>query len=229
MDFASPPIQFLPLIAQPLGSEDCLYLNVWRPATKEKRLPVHVWIHGGDNLVGSADMNPDFHGQPLASAANAVFVSINYRLGIFGWFAHPSLRSRDPETDSGNYGLLDIIESLRWIRNNIEAFGGDPEKVTIAGESSGALNVLCLLLAPSAKGLFRAASVQSPFLPEPRREEAEAFADRLIVDYLVRSGKSPRKLAAAFLASKSGFEIAALLRSADPFDLAPRPPRDRVE
>jgi len=228
-EFASPPIQLLPLIAQPLGSEDCLYLNVWRPATRETGLPVHVWIHGGDNLVGSADMNPDFHGQPLASAAKAVFVSINYRLGIFGWLAHPSLRSGDPETDSGNFGLLDIIESLRWIKKNIEAFGGDPERVTITGESSGALNVLCLLLAPSARGLFHAASAQSPFLPEPGREEAEAFADTLIVDYLVRSGRASRKLAPALLASMSGFEISAMLRSADPFDLMPRPPKDRVE
>ncbi len=109
------------------GCEDCLYLNIRRPETDEKDLPVYVWIHGGGNSIGSADMVPDYRGDTLASRGNPVFVSINYRLGPFGWFTHSVLRTglpEDKDDDSGNYGTLDIIRALEWIQENIVYFGG---------------------------------------------------------------------------------------------------------
>uniref|UniRef100_UPI0025DF4CC9 carboxylesterase family protein n=1 Tax=uncultured Caulobacter sp. TaxID=158749 RepID=UPI0025DF4CC9 len=118
-------------------SEDCLTLNVWAPAGA-KTLPVMVWIHGGA-LLGGSSSEPLYDGAKLARQG-IVFVSINYRLGLLGYFAHPALSAESPQKLSGNYGLLDQIESLRWVRDNIEAFGGDPEQVTIAGESAGGLS-----------------------------------------------------------------------------------------
>jgi len=220
VDFGNWPVQQLPVIGDAFGSEDCLYLNIWRPATAESGLPVHVWIHGGDNSVGSSDINPDFHGQPLASKANIVFVSINYRLGIFGWFSHPSLRTGDPENDSGNFGTLDIIAALEWLRDNVAAFGGDPGNVTVTGESSGALNVLTLLIAPKARGLFSKAAAESPYRPTATIAEAEQFSEDIIRRFLVRRhiAKNERE-AALLLAAMPKKEIARLLRAADSMEL----------
>ena len=163
--YSDPCVQYSPLgRGKIIGSEDCLYLNVWRPETAEQDLPVYVWIHGGGNSIGSANMVPDYEGYNLASRGNLVFVSINYRLGPFGWFAHPSLRtgeSGDEYNDSGNFGTLDIIQALKWINRNIGFFGGDPDRVTIAGESAGAFNVTSLLVSPQAAGLFHGAVSQS--------------------------------------------------------------------
>lgn len=141
-------------------SEDCLYLNVWRPtqATTD-RLPVLFWIHGGGYVMGAASQ-PLYDGLDLA-AGGAVVVSINYRLGPFGFMAHPALSQESPRGVSGNYGILDQIEALRWVRRNIAAFGGDPERVTIFGESAGGGSVLCLMVSPEAQGLFHRAIVQS--------------------------------------------------------------------
>jgi len=149
-----------------VGSEDCLYLNVWRPDTTEENLPVFVWIHGGGNSIGTGSQ-PGYNGANFADRNNAVYVSINYRLGPMGWFTHPALREDEIEcavddmaclkeamaiaiNNSGNFGTLDIIKSLEWIKKNIKAFGGDKHNVTIAGESAGAHNVLSLLLSPLA-------------------------------------------------------------------------------
>jgi para-nitrobenzyl esterase len=142
-------------------SEDCLFLNIWTPAgTPEDRLPVMVWIHGGGYTAGSASHLAFYDGEQLASKG-VVLVSINYRLGPFGFFAHPLLSQESERGVSGNYGLLDQIAALRWVQRNIEAFGGDPGCVTVFGESAGAGSVAHLLVSPLADGLFHRAIAQS--------------------------------------------------------------------
>jgi para-nitrobenzyl esterase len=141
-------------------SEDCLFLNVWTPAKRTaEKLPVLYWIHGGAFVIGAASQ-PLYDGEELARLG-CVVVSINYRLGLFGFLAHPALSQEANDKVSGNYGLLDLIEGLRWVRRNIAAFGGDPERVTIFGESAGGISVLCLMVAPEARGLFHGAIAQS--------------------------------------------------------------------
>ena len=174
-EFGNKAAQVLPVLNWTIGNEDCLYLNVWRPADDRSKLPVYFWIHGGGNTMGSASSS-DYHGHALASRAGVVFVSVSYRLGPFGWFSHPGLTTGYPEDDSGNYGTLDLIAALEWVRDNISAFGGDPENVTIAGESAGAFNVLTLLLAPKARGLFHKAVVQSGYRTDSTPEMMRAFA-----------------------------------------------------
>lgn len=146
-------------------AEDCLSLNVWAPAGG-KKLPVMVWIHGGA-LLGGGSSEPLYDGAKLAKQG-IVLVSINYRLGLLGYFAHPALSAESPRKLSGNYGLLDQIEALRWVRDNIAAFGGDPGQVTIAGESAGGLGAIALMASPQAKGLFQRAIVQSGYMPAYR-------------------------------------------------------------
>jgi para-nitrobenzyl esterase len=200
-----------------VGSEDCLYLNIWRPDTEERNLPVYVWIHGGGNSIGSAHQVSDFHGDAIADRSNLIFVSINYRLGPFGWFLHPSLDGSDvpdgsggrnlpAEDNSGNYGTLDIIEALRWIQANIEAFGGDPSRVLIAGESAGAMNVLSLLLAPQASGLFTHAVIQSGLPRMESREAGEAIGLQLEAELLDDAAPPTHDIRAA-LTDFSGREI----------------------
>jgi len=141
-------------------SEDCLYLNVWRPVgSATEPMPVLFWIHGGGYTMGAASQ-PLYDGALLAEPG-AIVVSINYRLGPFGFLAHPALSQESPQGTSGNYGILDQIEALRWVQRNIAAFGGDPNRVTIFGESAGAGSVMCLMVAPQAGGLFHAAIAQS--------------------------------------------------------------------
>lgn len=142
-------------------SEDCLTLNIWAPADAF-RAPVFVWIHGGA-LLGGSSKESLYDGTQLA-AHGIVVVSINYRLGVLGFLAHPELSVESPLGVSGNYGLLDQIEALRWIKRNIGAFGGDPSKVTIAGESAGGLSVMYLMAAPDARGLFSKAIAQSAYM-----------------------------------------------------------------
>lgn len=142
-------------------SEDCLTLNIWTPA-KAKNAPVFVWIHGGA-LAGGSSREPIYDGKRLAERG-VIVVSINYRLGILGWFAHPGLSAESPQHVSGNYGLLDQMAALTWVHNNITAFGGDPKNVTIAGESAGGLSAMYLLTSPLARGLFAKAIVQSGYM-----------------------------------------------------------------
>jgi len=213
--FAGPCTQFQPLTGKIIGSEDCLYLNVWRPQSAQTGLPVYVWIHGGGNSIGSASFVPDYYGHSLARRGNLVFVSVNYRLGPLGWFTHPALREGlSPEDDSGNYGTLDLIAALRWIRENIAAFGGDPGTVLIAGESAGAMNVLSLLLAPAARGLFHRAVIESgaPMTHEP--EEGERKARQVLLRLLVLARKARNLNAAeAVLDGMKGPEARAFLRA----------------
>ena len=154
-EFGPSPIQ---AGSQENMSEDCLYLNVWTPAKSPKeKLPVLVWIYGGGFAGGSTSY---YDGAPLAEQG-VVLVSINYRVGKLGFFAHPELSAETEQGTSGNYGLLDQIAGLKWIQNNISKFGGDPDKVTIFGESAGGISVSMLCASPLAKGLFRGAISQS--------------------------------------------------------------------
>ena len=145
----------------PQTSEDCLFLNVWAPA-KAHKAPVFFWIHGGA-LSGGSGSEPLYDGTKLAERG-IVVVTINYRLGPLGFLVHPALSAESRRNISGNYGLLDQIEALGWVKRNIAAFGGDPANVTIAGESAGGLSVMYLMAAPSARGLFAKAITQSAYM-----------------------------------------------------------------
>lgn len=141
-------------------SEDCLYLNVWTPSTPPSNsLPVMVWIHGGGFVAGSAS-EPRQDGERLAEKG-VIVVGINYRLGAFGFFAHPELTKESGHGASGNYGLLDQVAALQWVHRNIAAFGGDPARVTIFGESAGSFSVSALMASPLARGLFQRAIGES--------------------------------------------------------------------
>jgi para-nitrobenzyl esterase len=141
-------------------SEDCLYLNVWTPkASPDAKLPVMVWIYGGGFQAG-ATSEPRQDGEPLAHKG-VVVVSMNYRLGIFGFFSHPELTKESPHHASGNYGLQDQSAALQWVRKNIAAFGGDPENVTIFGESAGSFSVSALMASPTSKALIHRAIGES--------------------------------------------------------------------
>ncbi len=229
------------------GSEDCLYLNVWAPRMESEeaaadgaRLPVMVWIHGGGNTTGEGGAAM-YDGARLAGTQNVVVVSFNYRLGPFGWFSHPALRARaaNPEEASGNFGTLDQIRALEWVQSNIEEFGGDPGNVTIFGESAGATDVLALLLAAPAKGLFHRAIAQSGSTRSVSRAEAENALDapqpgrphgsaEIIVSLLERAGIVPDREAARryaedlpeadlvdFLRGRSAREIIEAFRDPD--------------
>jgi para-nitrobenzyl esterase len=145
----------------PTSSEDCLYLNVWTPnlSARQPPLPVMVWIHGGSNTNGEGS-SPTYDGSALAKKG-VVVVTINYRLGVFGFMAHPALTAESPSHSSGNYGLLDQIEALKWVRRNIGAFGGDSDRVTVFGESAGSTDIMHLMASPLAKGLFQRAIAES--------------------------------------------------------------------
>ncbi len=146
------------LFQDPPFSEDCLYLNVWTPALgKPETRPVIVWIHGGSNKAGWS-FEPNYDGENLAAAGDVVVVTIAYRLGVFGFFSHPSLRG---SAAPANFGLLDQIAALRWVRGHIRAFGGDPARVTVAGESAGAADIGYLLASPLARSLYTRAISQS--------------------------------------------------------------------
>jgi len=166
-------------------SEDCLYLNVWAPSEKgDGKLPVMVWLYGGGFQQGSA-ANPVFDGSRLAHRG-VVVISINYRVGIFGFLAHPELTAESPQHASGNYGLLDQVAGLQWVKRNVAAFGGDPDNVTIFGQSAGAAAVTYLFGSPLARGLFaRGISESFGFANKSMTGLAEAeksgsaFADKI--------------------------------------------------
>lgn len=157
-----------------LGAEDCLHVNVWAPAAAGAARPVMVWIHGGGNAAGSAT-DPLYDGRRLAEAGDVVVVSVNYRLGQLGYLADASLADGG---SVGNYGTLDQIAALRWVHDNVAAFGGDPANVTVFGESAGGRNTCTLLAAPAARGLFHRAIIESgacKFLDD--RATAQTTAD----------------------------------------------------
>ncbi|MCP5183849.1 MAG: carboxylesterase family protein [Pseudomonadales bacterium] len=140
-------------------NEDCLYLNIWTPAATDAALPVMVWLHGGSHTTGFGHARI-FDGTRLASRG-VVLVTINYRLGALGFLAHPALADGDEHGSTGNYGLLDAIAALTWVRDNIAAFGGNPDNVTVFGQSAGSQSVCALTVSPLARGLFHRAIGQS--------------------------------------------------------------------
>jgi para-nitrobenzyl esterase len=162
-----------PRLRGPSQSEDCLYLNVWAPVNAEPgSLPVMVWIHGGGFMGGSgSDLRSD--GARMA-AEGVVVVSFNYRAGLFGFLAHPALSRESPHGVSGNYGLLDQLLALRWVRDNIRGFGGDPRRVTAFGVSAGSASISLLLTSPLSAGLFQQAALHSPGACRPLATLAEA-------------------------------------------------------
>lgn len=230
-----------------VGDEDCLRLNIFAPAATadaapQQRRPVMVWIHGGGLSVGTA-ASYDVARQ-LAVQDGVVVVSFNYRLGVLGWFAHPALQEEPGVTDqerSGNFGLLDAIAALRWVRDNIATFGGDPGCVTIFGESAGGQMALLLMASPLAAGLFHRAIAQSPVAetfsmaeavhgtlsPLPsRRSGSRAVAQRLMDASGVTPQEPPADLA-AWLRSRSVSELlAAFTPGSVGIYLSPRPVRD---
>jgi len=154
-------------------SEDCLYLNIWTTAKSEKdRLPVMVWIHGGGFTRGAGSL-PSYDGENLARKGS-VIVTINYRLSVFGFYAHPALTAESEHHASGNYGLMDQVAALQWVKKNISAFGGDPGRVTIFGESAGSWSVNVLTATPLAKGLFQRAIGESGAQFSPMKSLAGA-------------------------------------------------------
>jgi len=173
------------------GMEDCLYLNVWRPWSDATDLPVYFWIHGGGNTTGSASYTPDYLGEEFVERTGAVYVSLNYRLGPMGWFTHPALRDAagDNTLDrSGNFGTLDILKALEWVQENIKAFGGNPDNVTVGGESAGAFNIISLLMSGESRGMFHKAVIRSGGTVTASVEEGDKKSGEIIRTLLVRDG-----------------------------------------
>lgn len=169
--------------------EDCLFLNVWTPAMRGgKALPVLVWIYGGSNTWGTAEEEP-YDGANLSSNG-IVVVTINYRVGAMGFFAHKVLSDESTRQSSGNYGLLDQIAALRWVRRNITDFGGDPYNVTIAGESAGGSDVLYLMASPLAQALFHRAVAMSPYVLHPKEYRTLAGEQQRLQKIIDRLGLS---------------------------------------
>jgi len=215
---------------EPTGSEDCLYLNVYAPHFEpgavprgEERLPVMLWIHGGGNTIGDARV---YDAGRLAMRHRLIVVTVQYRLGVFGWFAHPALRDGSPTPDdrSGNYGTLDLVRALHWVEQNISVFGGDPERVTVFGESAGGRNTFSMLLSARARGLFHRAIVQSGAIRTLPMARAEHFVDapdpgddwssgEVLLKLLIREGEAmDRESAKASLAAMSDAKVARYLR-----------------
>lgn len=166
------------------GSEDCLYINVWTGAkAASERRPVIVWTYGG-GFSGGSGSEPRYDGEMLARKG-AVVVTYNYRLGVFGFLAHPDLAKESSHHTSGNYAMMDMQAALRWVQKNIESFGGDPQRVTIDGESAGAIMVAAMVGSPEGKGLFKRAAAQSgawmgtSIARMTTREQAEAAGVKL--------------------------------------------------
>ncbi len=191
IDYGNPCIQFGGPLAGVegsegvvVGNEDCLTLNVWAPRaaiSANKKLPVMYWIHGGGNDSGTGMV---YQGHHLAGEKDVVVVTINYRVGMLGWFSHDAVRSTasNLEDASGNFGTLDIIHGLKWVQNNISQFGGDPDNVTIFGESAGGRNVYSMLASPLAKGLFHKAISQSGTPDTTLLTLAEEFDDNKLTN-----------------------------------------------
>jgi para-nitrobenzyl esterase len=174
--------------AEETQSEDCLYLNVWSPGLDNSRRPVMVWVHGGAFNRGSGS-NPSYSGSKLAQRGNVVVVTINYRLGSLGFLHLDKITGgRIPAT--GNEGLSDQIAALRWVRDNISSFGGDPNNITVFGESAGAMSIGCLLAMPLARGLFQKAILQSGSNTFKTLDEATQLAEQFLGLLGVKAGEA---------------------------------------
>jgi len=237
IEYGNPCVQFSSPLAgvegengQVVGDEDCLSLNVWAPksalsgsgGSAVKKLPVMYWIHGGGNDSGSGKV---YQGHHLAGEKDVIVVTINYRVGMLGWFSHDAIRatSSNLEDASGNYGTLDIIHGLKWVQQNIEQFGGDPGNVTIFGESAGGRNVYSMLASPLAKGLFHRAISQSGTPDTTLLILAEDFDDKKMVDPVSGLKNSSNGLISLVLSdadpSATKEDIRQEIRSSKPADL----------
>ena len=182
IDFSPRPVQKSGILYEFRSeemSEDCLYLNIWTAAnSSDERRPVYVFIHGGSFIHGDGSQ-PAYDGESMAKQG-VVYISINYRLGVFGFLAHPDLSKESANGASGNYGLLDQVAALKWIKQNISAFGGDPNNITIGGESVGAQSISAHMTSPLSRGLFSAAIAQSSSLLDSRGLiKSKASAEKL--------------------------------------------------
>ena len=198
-----------PLTTTPIGSEDCLYLNIFRPKNAGNNLPVFVWIHGGAEVFGQASI---YNGAFLASQENMIVVVIQYRLGPFGWLYLPALNPGGTAEDlSGNYGTLDTIKAVKWVRDNIRSFGGDPHNITVGGQSAGGFNTLTLLTSPLSQGTFQKAFPMSAGggVIAPSKTLAYNIAETLLG--IIPPGTP---LASTPSPTKTDAQIAALLRGA---------------
>lgn len=211
---------------QLVGNEDCLTLDIYAPQEVDpsQPLPVMFWIHGGGNTIGTGR---SYDGSALASEQQVLVVNINYRLGVLGWLSHPALRTTasDAFEASGNFSNLDMVLALDWVQDNIAAFGGDPDRVTIFGESAGGRNVFALLASPTASGLFHGAIAQSGLAGTTTLQRAENYRDdpnpgaglssrELVLTWLQQTGRAAsREAARALQDSLSAQEMAAFLRS----------------
>lgn len=198
---------------QPIGSEDCLYMNIWRPLNKRTKLPVIVYLHGGSHIYGAGSL---YSGVKIAQQG-AVYVSLNYRLGLFGWLHHPALktaRHEDRLSNTGNFGTLDIIQALRFIQNNIGAFGGDATNITVIGQSAGASHVFSLLVSPLAEGLLHKAVMLSPGLLNQNPDTALTYAQGLLQTLVILNGlASDTESARLYLANQDDDWVRAFLHS----------------
>jgi para-nitrobenzyl esterase len=191
------------------GSQDCLSLNVWVPEhAASESLPVALFLHGGGNVSGSSAM-PAYDGRELAARGRLVVVSANYRLGALGYLAHPELSAESDPPSSGNYGLLDQIAVLEWIRKNIGVFGGDRQRVLVFGQSAGARNLCALLVSPRAEGLFQRAVMQSGACELETLAASETFG----ADVARRAGCADGELAASCLRTRYAVELIKALPS----------------
>lgn len=190
-------------------SEDCLYLNVWTPAARgNKLLPVLLYFYGGGFVAGDGS-EPRYDGESMATKG-IVSITINYRLGLFGFFAHPELTKESPHHSSGNYGVFDQNAALQWVQQNIAAFGGDPKRVTIAGESAGSVSVSAQMASPLSKSLFAGAIGESGSLLGALPASPLSKAEQTGVDFSKRMGVNS-------LAELRAVPAATLLDSATKF------------
>ncbi|WP_353505965.1 carboxylesterase/lipase family protein [Variovorax fucosicus] len=216
------------MLGKPVGSENCLFVNIWRPATTDKNLPVLLFVHGGSNISGyTAD--PLYDGATLAKAANAVVITASYRLGILGFLNIPQLRpGGSAGDDSGNFALLDNMAALRFIKNNVANFGGDPGNVTLSGESAGATNLLAVMTSPMAKGLFHkafemsggislASNLPPGSLPTLSPASVSLAQGAAILEKLLVADGTAADAAAAkiYIATRTPAQIADYLRAQD--------------
>ena len=223
-------------LGQTVGAEDCLYLNIWRPSNSASPRPVVVFVHGGSNISGyTAD--PVYDGAMLATTANVVVVTVNYRLGIFGFLNQTQLKTgANANDDSGNFAILDVIKSLQFVQRNIAAFGGDPARVTLMGQSAGAVDIYAVLasplvvnaspallhrLAPISGGLSLASELPPGSLATLSPASAyQAQGNLLLLNMLVADGTAADTTAAqAYVATQTNAQIAAYLRSKTPDQL----------
>jgi len=223
-------------LGQTVGAEDCLYLNIWRPSSSASPRPVVVFVHGGSNISGyTAD--PVYDGAMLATTANVVVVTVNYRLGIFGFLNQTQLKTgANANDDSGNFAILDVIKSLQFVQRNIAAFGGDPARVTLMGQSAGAVDIYAVLasplvvnaspallhrLAPISGGLSLASELPPGSLATLSPASAyQAQGNLLLLNMLVADGTAADTTAAqAYVATQTNAQIAAYLRSKTPDQL----------